>query len=112
LYYPQYLHHRCNSITFKQFNKADDDELALSLGSGYHGELIRQKWTCEKLEFASGVVRKIIETCGWNWKTMTAKELDKLDPRLVCLKCTWGHRCDGERRVTVRNWRSAVRGSL
>jgi len=24
------------------------------------------------------------------------------------LKCTFGHRCDGERRVSVRSWRSAV----
>jgi hypothetical protein len=111
LYYPEYLHHRCNAITWRQQNKPDEGEAALSLGSGYPKQFIRQKWSSEKLEFdgkASGVVKKIIETCGWNWKTMTAKELDKLDPRLVCLKCTWGHRCDGEWRVTVRNWRSAV----
>lgn len=112
LYYPEYLHHRCNSISWKQWNKPNDDEAALSLGVGYGDQFIRQKWTCDKLEFASKasmVVRKIIETCGWNWKTMTAAQLDKLDPRLICLKCTWGHRCDGERRVTVRDWRSAVR---
>ena len=111
LYYPEYLHHRCNRIRWKQSRKPDDEEAALSLGKGYHKEFVRKMWTSGKLEFdekASSVVRKIMETCGWNWKTMTVEELDRLDPRLVCLKCSWGHRCDGERRVTVRNWRAAV----
>jgi hypothetical protein len=111
LFYPEYLHHRCNSIRWKEWTKPDDDEEALALGKGYQKGFVRKKWTCEKLQFddtASNVVRKIIEACGWDWKAMTVEELDELDPRLVCLKCSWGHWCDGERRVTVRSWRVAV----
>jgi len=115
MYYPEYLHHRCNRI--RRIDWADPDEEAppLSLGSGYRSGVVRQPWSCEDLEYdekASRVVKKILQACGWDWKTMTVKELDKLDPRLVCLKCTYGHRCDGERRVSVRNWRNAVRNII
>jgi hypothetical protein len=115
MYYPEYLHHRCNRI--RRIKWADPDETAppLSLGNGYRSGVVRQPWSCEYLEYdekASRVVKKILLACGWNWKTMTVKELDKLDPRLVCLKCTYGHRCDGERRVSVRSWRNAVRNTI
>ena len=115
MYYPEYLHHRCNRIRLRDWSDPDEDEPALSLGKGYHqyeDRVVRQQWNSEKLEYdkdASRVIKKILQTCGWDWKTMTVGKLDQLDPRLVCLKCTYGHRCDGERRVSVRSWRSAVR---
>ena len=111
LYYPEFLHHRCNNIRWKDWRKSGDDEAALSLGKGYD-KFIRNVWTAEKLQFnekASMVVRKIVESCGWDWKIMTVAELDRLNPGLVCLRCTWGCRCDGERRFTVRGWRASVR---
>jgi hypothetical protein len=114
-YYPEYMHHRCNRIRRVNWSDPEADDPPLSLGDGYQANVVRQQWTCEHLEYdekASRVVRKILQDCGWDWKTMTVEELDRLDPRLVCLKCTYGHRCDGERRVSVRNWRSAVRDTI
>jgi len=57
-------------------------------------------------------VRTIILACGWNPETMTVGRMDELDPRLVCLKCSHGYKCDGERRVRVFSWRKMVRSEL
>lgn len=108
MYYPEYMHHRCNSVRWKEWAKPDEEEEALSFAVEH---VVRTAWTCKNLEYdekAARVVQKILDACGWDWKTMTTERLDQLDPRLVCLKCSWGNRCDGDRIMTVRSWRSAV----
>jgi hypothetical protein len=115
MFYPEYLHHRCNRICRINWEIRDDedpDNPSLRLGPGYPRHTQRQAWSSEELVFdekASKVARKIVEACGWNWQVMKAEEMDKRDPRIVCMKCTYGHKCDGERIVTVMTWRKAVR---
>lgn len=114
MYYPEYLHHRCNRIRARNYSDEDEEELAKALGVGYHrypDAVIRQKWSCKHLHYdekASGVIKNILQACGWDWKTTTAADMDRRDPRLVCLKCSFNRRCDGERIMMVRGWRSAV----
>ncbi|EPQ54501.1 hypothetical protein GLOTRDRAFT_139079 [Gloeophyllum trabeum ATCC 11539] len=116
IWYPQMLHHKCNTVTgvgLRELPAVKDDPL-LVLGDGEYGYTCgakRQTWSCKKLVFdekASKVVVNILVACGMDPRTTTVAELDKEDPRLVCLKCTYGHRCDGERRVQVRCWRNMV----
>ena len=66
----------------------------------------------DKLVFASRAsrtVRNILAVCNLDHEKTTAQDLDKLDPRMVCLKCSFGARPDGERRIPVWSWRNAVR---
>ncbi|KAF8186010.1 hypothetical protein BJ912DRAFT_1060446 [Pholiota molesta] len=72
-------------------------------------------WNADTLEFdeqASRATRNILVACCMDWKKTTTKQLDELDPRLVCLKCSFGVRCDGERKVRVWTWRDAVQHCL
>ncbi|KZT19471.1 hypothetical protein NEOLEDRAFT_1142039 [Neolentinus lepideus HHB14362 ss-1] len=117
LWYPQILYHKCNTLTAVQGKEraATEQDVMLRVAIGYCGysELARrQKWSCSTLSLdvkASNIVANIVMACGLNPKETTAAEMDKLDPRIVCLKCTYGHECDGERLVQVRTWRNAVR---
>lgn len=54
------------------------------------------------------VVNNILRACGLDWKSTTVKDMDKLNPRLVCVKCNFGEKCDGMRRCAVMSWRMAV----
>lgn len=73
---------------------------------------MQQEWSTDDLELdkkASQTVRNIIDACDLDWREVTVSELDNLDPRLVCLKCSYGNRCDGERPMMVRSWRESVK---
>jgi hypothetical protein len=110
IWYPEFLHHRCNRIGY--VNEEGDDP-TLSLGDGYPAMTQRKFFSIEKLHFdrkASHVVRKIILACGRDPQQTTAADMDKFDPRIVCIKCSFGHKCDGERRVPVMTWRKMVCG--
>ncbi|KAF9461968.1 hypothetical protein BDZ94DRAFT_1220801 [Collybia nuda] len=115
MWYPEFLHHPCNSICMKhQFegkhNEALDRNANLSV-KHYIRHCRRKAWSSEQLSFdekASRVVRGILGGCGLDPETTSAVALDKLDPRLVCLKCSFGAKPDGERRFSVWSWRNAV----
>lgn len=72
--------------------------------------LVRDSWDSDKLRFdekASRVVKQLLQAVGLELST-TTKEMDRLDHRFVCLKCTFGSRCDGSRVVRIWSWRDAV----
>ncbi|KII94220.1 hypothetical protein PLICRDRAFT_36468 [Plicaturopsis crispa FD-325 SS-3] len=104
LWYPEVLHHRCCGIkTYTLESPLQPDPVDV-IGIWYHF-LVRQKWNIERLVFddkASRVVRRILEACGLDASVATVADIDALDPRLVCLKCSYGSRCDGERIFPVR----------
>ncbi|KAG6840740.1 hypothetical protein C0991_004649 [Blastosporella zonata] len=121
LFYPEFLHHPCNSIRrCKGFYGAGDYPVwaldhnkRLGVGRQYRA-CTRDKWSGEDLvlhEKARGVVRKVLEACSLSGKT-TVAQLDELDPRLICLKCTHGGKADGERICSVLSWRNAVKHCL
>lgn len=117
MYFPEYLHHRCNTIHLRNPSKDGRLKPALRLGFGYPfpQHVMRAPWSADALVFddkASQLVSKIVRACGMDPSTTTVNELDNRDPRVVCLKCTYGHRCDGERSVEVRSWRVAVRHAM
>jgi len=60
-------------------------------------------------EKASKTVKNLLEAAGLDEQEVTAAQMDELQLRFVCLKCSHGRQCDGERRVRVWAWREAVR---
>lgn len=115
MFFPEYLHHRCNSIKLcKEKSLGRKCFSPLHLGAG-HIEIHRTPWSADHLVFdakASHVVRKIIEACKMHPATTTVEELDQRNPYLVCLRCTFGNKCDGERLVEARSWRVALRHAM
>ncbi|KAF5313297.1 hypothetical protein D9619_002336 [Psilocybe cf. subviscida] len=79
------------------------------------GRGIYQKgWSHDDLvfdELASRTTLDILEACGMSTMT-TVAELDERDPRVVCLRCSFGASCDGERSMRVMGWREAVNHSV
>ena len=118
MWYPEFLHHSCNSICWL-YDNDDDDERGHSLDDNPNLKVShmfdgcrRRTWTNDKLVFASRAsrtVRNILAACNLDHEKTTAQDLDKLDPRMVCLKCSFGARPDGERRFPIWSWRNAVR---
>lgn len=120
MWFPEYLHHACNKFArphreeewckHNMFFQVDRFTLWYDTTLWRDVKLSRKKWDCSALKFdskASVVVKHILEACGLPLTTKV-KELDELDPRLICLKCTHGGRCDGFRRAPVRSWRNTV----
>ncbi|KDQ51100.1 hypothetical protein JAAARDRAFT_185355 [Jaapia argillacea MUCL 33604] len=115
LWYPQVAHHRCNGVERFGLDEADEEmsrEIDPSTKIGGNLSSIRRRpWSAENLTFdkkALRVMQNIIESCGLDPKQTTPAKLDILDARLVCLKCSYGRECDGERRLQVRAWRKMV----
>lgn len=111
LWYPHFLRHGCTSIRERWRDEKRCINDALSTASQYPGTC-QTPWNTDVLELdekASRATCNILEACGMDWEAATTEELDARDPRVVCLKCTYGARCDGERSFRVWTWRDAVR---
>lgn len=112
MWFPEYMHHGCNTITARP---SVEEELELDecmvVQRLPNNMFKRVPWRGSHLKFdckASVAVNHVLLACGLDWEKTTTKELDELDPRVVCLKCNFGQRCDGERRCSVMSWRYAV----
>ena len=57
---------------------------------------------------ASRTVKNILEAGGRDLEKATVGDMDKGNDRFVCLKRTFGEKCDGKRTVRVWSWRDAV----
>jgi hypothetical protein len=116
MWHPEFLHHPCNSICRIYHDREVEEDKVLdgnaNLKVSHLFEGCRRKsWTHDKLLFserASRTVRNILMACKLDHKSTTVHALDKLDPRLVCLKCSFGAKTDGERRFPIWSWREAV----
>lgn len=118
MWFPECLHHACCKARAPTWDDRQfRHEMYLGINRLKVNEttwLRRAAWSAETLRFnakASVVMKHVLQACGLPLTTRT-KDLDELSPRLVCLKCTHGHRCDGERQVVVRTWRDTVRADL
>lgn len=111
MWFPEFMAHGCNSVAIERFTDKFDEIKDLRIPGEYH-DCKRRRWSADKLIFdvkASNVVQAVVTTCGKDWKTTSAKDMDDLDARVVCLKCSYGFKCDGERIMSVYTWRRAVR---
>jgi hypothetical protein len=114
MFYPEFLHHECNIIRTMSMEEVVTDvasDKALVLGHGFERHMLRRPWSCKHLRFdqkASDVAAKVVKACGLDPGTASVQDMDNQGARLVCLKCTHGEQCDGERTVEVRPWRNAV----
>ncbi|KAJ7657993.1 hypothetical protein B0H17DRAFT_1097587 [Mycena rosella] len=112
LFYPEFLHHPCATVARRE---PDDDEDApfnpLFKASRDFAYCRRKEWSSDSMFFdekASRAVKRILEACGLDHRTVTTEEMDTLDPRFICLKCSYGAKCDGQRPRQVMPWRNAV----
>ncbi|KAK7063921.1 F-box domain-containing protein [Favolaschia claudopus] len=111
MWYPEFLHHPCNTVTKKDPFGDDVPENKLFLAPKEIGWRYRRKWSCETIFFdskASRAVERVLEACGLNPDSTTTQKMDEMDPRFICLKCSYGAKCDGQRNRKVMSWRAAV----
>lgn len=110
MWWPQYVHHGCNSLAGLEGAEETNRSRQLDC-EDYRHLVVRKTWSAAHLVFdysASTIAEYLVEACGLVHETTTAEEMDKLNPRLVCLKCSYGRPADGERVMAVRTWRSSV----
>jgi hypothetical protein len=116
MWHPQFVHHQCTSMTFQGYVERITRTYESLSVEREHKQCRHAPWDAKTLVFdeqASRATRNILEACGMDWRETTTKQLDQRNPRLACLKCSFGARCDGERPVRVWTWRDAVSfGSL
>ncbi|KAJ7024421.1 hypothetical protein C8F04DRAFT_162777 [Mycena alexandri] len=112
MWFPEFIHHPCNTIEVGKLNDDDDESpnplfQALKTLKWYR----RREWSSDSIFFnekASKVVKRILFACGLDHQVTTTREMDELDPRFICLKCSYGAKCDGQRPRKVMSWRHAV----
>lgn len=121
MWYPEFLHHGCNWIEKAEIPKGPVKDFAvaaritdplLRLSSYKFREGFKRKpWTSTGLAFdrkASRVAKKFVTACGLDPKEASVEDMDQLDARVVCLKCSFKHKPDGERSMEIRTWRQAA----
>ncbi|KAF5329362.1 hypothetical protein D9619_009185 [Psilocybe cf. subviscida] len=118
LWYPEFLTHACCALHWDHhgnFGRRPKPEGNFNAGGMYDGSDVYQRaWKDKELEFnqvASRNVLRILKACGMSDKT-TVEELDARDPRVVCLTCSFGAKCDGERTMRIWGWREVVNHSV
>ncbi|KAJ3984916.1 hypothetical protein F5890DRAFT_1513663 [Lentinula detonsa] len=119
MWFPEFVYHQCNTLTRRRYGENDEElqdldscELlsARSEALGFR----RRQWSARWLFFddkASRTVRSILTACGMS-QSAKVQQLDQEDPRLICLKCSFGAKCDGERSFSVMTWRTAVQHNV
>uniref|UniRef100_A0A0W0FTM3 F-box domain-containing protein n=1 Tax=Moniliophthora roreri TaxID=221103 RepID=A0A0W0FTM3_MONRR len=135
MWFPEFIHHPCNALEWKshdpgdveyleisaeddQYTRIDKDVRAgasLEIGAEFPGRYWRRRqWSTKWLTYdekASRTVRNILDACGMDRKA-TVESVDEADPRVVCLKCSFGAKPDGVRRYPILTWRGAVQHSM
>ncbi|KAJ3836175.1 hypothetical protein F5878DRAFT_625885 [Lentinula raphanica] len=121
MWFPEFIFHTCNSLKRKGHGGGKDDEEIVDLDSRESLTLTLEAWHFRRRQWstkwlsvddkASRTVSNILTACGMSPYTKV-QEIDQEDPRLVCLKCTYGAKCDGERYCNVMTWRTAVLHNL
>lgn len=111
MWFPEFIHHPCNTMR-TGYSEEEEEGMAdaLKLYGRFEG-CFRRKWTPDTILFdrkASRTVTNILDACGLDSGRTMVVDLDRLDPKIVCLKCSYGAKCDGERIFQVMSWRAAV----
>ncbi|KAJ6502632.1 hypothetical protein DFH09DRAFT_1001170 [Mycena vulgaris] len=108
LFYPEFFHHPCTTNRATTQTRPSIHYSRHLMVSPY---CRRKEWSFDSLFFdekASRAVKKILEACGWDYRVVTTEDMDILDPWFICLKCSYGAKCDGQRPRKVMPWRNAV----
>ncbi|KAH8836025.1 hypothetical protein DL96DRAFT_104662 [Flagelloscypha sp. PMI_526] len=119
MWYPHFLHDTCTTFCRRRHAKWDKKATESDRDSTLHvdgGHSLRiTEFNTDTLTFdvkAAKIVVNLLRLCQMNPRETTVKQMDELPARFVCLKCNFGHQCDGDRRVTVMNWRAAVQHNM
>ncbi|KAF9546377.1 hypothetical protein CPC08DRAFT_729929 [Agrocybe pediades] len=128
LWYPEFLHHPCQSITRTEYYEQQTKKHATFYrGKEYSSSIRSTAWEGFELkhrsrktnpralkfdEKASRVVKALLLAAMMDEEETTVRDMDQFDGRFVCLKCSFGHGCDGQRRMRVFTWRDAVQHAL
>ncbi|KAJ6520179.1 hypothetical protein C8R45DRAFT_954166 [Mycena sanguinolenta] len=110
MWYPEFLHHPCNT-TGKYISNEDVPDNALFDSPKPTHWCRRSEWTSCSIFWdtkASRAVKRVLEACGEDYRVVTTQDMDEKDPRFICLKCSYGAKCDGQRPRKVMGWRKAV----
>ncbi|KAF7337550.1 F-box domain-containing protein [Mycena sanguinolenta] len=110
MWYPEFLHHPCNT-TGKYIGNEDVPQNPLYASPKPTQWCIRKSWSSDSIFFdgkASRAAKGVLEACGLDPNVVTTKDMDDMDPRFICLKCSYGAKCDGQRPRKVMGWRKAV----
>ncbi|KAF5340479.1 hypothetical protein D9758_014551 [Tetrapyrgos nigripes] len=121
MFFPEFLFHPCNALCTMYTTDVEDKDTIegvneytpLRTRCEWEG-LRRRQWSTRWLTFdekASKTVENILEACGLA-KDSTVQEVEEKDLRVVCLKCSYGQKIDGERMFAVMTWRAAVQHSM
>ncbi|KDR86106.1 hypothetical protein GALMADRAFT_235341 [Galerina marginata CBS 339.88] len=111
LWYPHFFFHPCHTMeryTYDEERTRDNKNLSIDKQYPHYR---RSSFKLEHLEFddkASRIVKNLLDAAELSYDSTTVQDMDTLDQRFVCLKCSFGGKCDGSRRVRVWSWRDAV----
>ncbi|KAK7051558.1 hypothetical protein VNI00_004537 [Paramarasmius palmivorus] len=134
MWFPEFLHHPCNALDWQSSDsdtdylktKPGEDEATridrdVRTGASLRVEVEfprqwwrRRQWSTKWLSYdekAAKTVRNILDACSLD-RMATVEEVDQADPRIICLKCSFGAKPDGERRFPVLTWRGAVQHNM
>ncbi|EEB90557.1 hypothetical protein MPER_11218, partial [Moniliophthora perniciosa FA553] len=127
MWFPEFIHHPCNAIDWRYHDPGDVDYLEIDTeddqytridkdvraGSSVEVEAEfpgrcwrRRQWSTKWLTYdekASRTVRNILDACGMDRKA-TTESVDEADPRVVCLKCSFGAKPDGVQHSMKKHW--------
>ncbi|KAJ7269374.1 hypothetical protein B0H12DRAFT_1095502 [Mycena haematopus] len=110
MWFPEFLHHPCNT-TGQYIHSEDVPHNPLFDAPKPIHWCSRKKWSSNSIFFdkkASRAVERVLETCGLDYNVVTTQEMDEIDPWFICLKCSYGAKCDGQRPRKTMGWRNAV----
>jgi hypothetical protein len=104
--YPRILAHECLRSFCALSNKRNTDPEHLDILSA--GGPYRRPWLCEAegltyYRDASDIAKMIVQECGASPNEVTAADMDRLDCRLECVRCT-----EPKKGRLVMKWRMAV----
>ncbi|KAJ7610836.1 hypothetical protein FB45DRAFT_844247 [Roridomyces roridus] len=114
MWYPEFLHHPCNTVGKPVEDKDVPSNPALKAPDDFPW-VHRKEWNMHSMFFdekASRATKKVIAACGLNADYTTVENMDERDPWLICLKCSYGAKCDGQRGRRVMPWRNAVQHTM
>lgn len=104
LAYPEILFHPCFTLVSPGNGPSAKDPRGIANHKA--GLMMGGFWNCNgrvQVHPRQYAVNKVLSSCGKDPRSTTAAEMDKQDPRLVCVECT-----TRDSEIALMSWRRAV----